>query len=293
MQSNQKIFCVDIGGTKTAMAFYDGQGNELFYDYFPTYPEQGAERLIERVYDRVKGELQGTVIGSLASPGPLDIPQGRIVSIATMGWKDVPIVQMFEEKTGIPFRLLNDCDAGALGVWQFVAQRTHGTLCYMSISTGIGGGIVLDGKLHTGGGNAANFGHIPVAKEGLSCGCGREDCLELYASGSGMERRYFERTGEPLSCAQIAQRAREGEEAACEIFQTATQKLILALGAIVACVDPDVIVLGGSVCKSGDLFLEALQKAYPSLSFLLAPQSGKQVLQGAWVAAKEFIKNQE
>lgn len=276
-----KIFCVDIGGTKTAFACFDEQGKELFYDLFETRPCEGAIRLIERVYERVKTELDGVAFGVIASPGPLNGQTGEIEYIATMGWKSVPIVKLFEEKFGFSFSLLNDCDAGGLGVWKYGGFAEYKNLCYMSISTGIGGGGIVNGTLLSGKGNGANFGHIPVLGEGLQCGCGGVDCLELYASGSGMENRYFAKTGEKLVCAEIADRARNGEKTALEIFQTASEKLVFALKTIVATLDPEIVVLGGSVCKSADLFLPTVQKALPTLRIEYAPTHGKQVLYGA------------
>lgn len=276
-----KIFCVDIGGTKTAFACFDEQGNELFYDLFETRPSEGAERLVERVYERVKTVVNGVSFGVIASPGPLNGQTGEIEYIATMGWKNVPIVKLFEEKFGFAFSLLNDCDAGGLGVWKYGGFAEYQNLCYMSISTGIGGGGIVNGSLLTGKGNGANFGHIPVLGEGLQCGCGEVDCLELYASGSGMEKRYLAKTGKKLVCAEIAECARNGEKNALEIFQTASEKLIFALKIIVATLDPEIVVLGGSVCKSADLFLPTLQKALPALRIEYAPTHGKQVLYGA------------
>ena len=156
-------------------------------------------------------------------------------------------------------------------------------MCYMSISTGIGGGALVNGKLLTGKGNAANFGHIPVCGEGLQCGCGGVDCLELYASGLGMENRYRVKMGEKLSCREIAIRARAGEKTALEIFDTASEKLVIALRAIVATFDPEIVVLGGSVCKARDLFLSKLQNALPDLKIGYAREDGKQVILGACV----------
>lgn len=282
MQNNiEKIFCVDIGGTKTAFAVFDEKGNELFYDLFATNPELGAENLVERVYDRVKAVVGDVLRGVIASPGPLSGKTGMIEYIATMGWKNVPIVKLFEEKFGFKFSLLNDCDAGGLGVWKYCGFSNYENLCYISVSTGIGGGAVVGGKLLTGRGNAANFGHIPVGGEGLICGCGGVDCLELYASGSGMENRYAVKTGERIPCAEIACRAQAGNKIALKIFQTASEKLTFALQSIVAVLDPEIVVFGGSVCKSKDLFLPAVQKSLPNLKIEYAPENGKQVLYGA------------
>lgn len=290
MQNNRKqiTLAVDIGGTKTAIAGFDGQANELFYACIPTQPESGAGMLCERVYGLFcanKGDYVA-VRGVIAAPGPMDADKGMLVDLVTMGWKNVPIVQLFEKKFGICFTLLNDCDAGALGVYAASEFCSAKMLAYFSISTGIGGGIVSCGRLITGNGNAANFGHIPVGGEGLECGCGRRDCLELYASGSGIERRYLHKTQSRISCAQIAERARAGDKIAAALFREAGEKLSYALDCVCAVLDCDVVVFGGSVLKSAGLFMPyALTKAR-TCKFGFAPEHGKQVLYGAY----RFIK---
>ena len=281
MQNKQDvIFCVDIGGTKTAFACFDKQGDELFYDSFPTNPKEGATKLVERVFERAKPYVSGVKTGVIASPGPLDVKAGKIVHVTTMGWTNVPIVRLFEEKFGFSFRLLNDCDAGGLGVWKFGGYSSADTLCYVSVSTGIGGGIVANGRLLTGRGNAAEFGHIPVPGEGIQCGCGGVDCLESYASGSGLEARYEKKTGKALSCLEIERLARAGDLLALRLFQEAGEKLAFALSAVKSVLDPDVVVLGGSVCKAKDLFMPVVAKKLPALRIEYA-ESGKQVLLGA------------
>lgn len=273
---SNKYFCVDIGGTKTAFACFDENGAELFYKSIPTLPEQGAENLILRICNETEGMLDGVESGVIASAGPLDIKNGKIEYVATMGWKNVPVVKLFKDRFGVDFLLLNDCDAGALGVWRFAFPQ-YKNLCYISISTGIGGGAIVNGTLMTGRGNAANFGHIPVSGEGYTCPCGNTDCLELYASGSGMERRYRLITGEKKSCAEIADMARSGDKIAQDIFTVAGEKLRYALKVIVATIDPEIVVLGGSVCKSADLL--GLNMNEPKTEY--APSHGKQVLYGA------------
>jgi len=281
LNNNEKIFCVDIGGTKTALAVYDEKGTEYFYTSFPTNPDQGPENLIERIANAISGQLDGISRGVIASPGPLNVKTGEIVFIATMGWKNVPIVKMFTEKFNMSFKLIGDCDAGGLGVWKYCGFKDYENLAYMSISTGIGGGIIANSKLYIGNGNAAFFGHIPVYGEGLKCGCGKTDCLELYASGSGMEKRYLDKTGKILSCKDISTLARSGDKVAMDIFEDAGDKLAFALSSLVANLDPEIVVLGGSVCKDKDLFLPKIEKALPNLKIGFAPDTGKQVLYGA------------
>lgn len=273
--------CVDIGGTKTAFALFDENDREIFYRAFATRPGEGAENLAERVFDALSVLKANYRIekGIIAAPGPLDAEMGILISPVMLGWKNTAITKIFEERFGFPFVLLNDCDAGALGVWKYGGYEKANTLCYISISTGIGGGTIVNGSLLAGAGNASDFGHIPVAGENIKCGCGNTDCLELYASGSGIEARYAEKTGKKISCAVIEERAHAGELEACEIFSKASSYLEYALHILKAVFDPEIVVFGGSVCKAGDLLFVKANSAGIPMAF--AGLDGKQVLYGA------------
>ena len=275
--------CVDIGGTKTAVALFGADGAELGYERFPTCPAAGAEDLVARVYEAVCGMLSNRQIrqGVIAAPGPLDSRRGILLDLVTLGWKNVKIIQLFEDRFQVPFSLLNDCDAGALGVWRYGGFTKVNTLCYISVSTGVGGGIVVDGKLLEGKGNSADFGHLPVPGKGLRCRCGWTDCLELYASGSGIEARYRERTGESVGCEEIAKRAQRGEAAAAAIFAQAADKIAYAVDVLQTILDPEIIVFGGSVCKAGKQLFQKLDEQ--KKPYVCAREDGKQVLYGAFV----------
>ncbi len=282
----EAYFCVDLGGTKTAWAVYDKSGTELAYGKFPTEPAKGAADLVRRVHENASPVLEKyRILGAcLASPGPLDLKNGKIVRIVTMGWENIEIVRLFSNQFKLPFLLLNDCDAGALGVAHLPEFRSYRTVCYMSLSTGIGGGIVIDGNLFNGQGNGGNFGHMPVPGEGLPCGCGKVDCLELYASGSGLERRYRLFTGTKLSCAEIEALAKQGDQVAHRLYRDAAAALLFAADSLKAVIDPDILVLGGSVCRSGDILLDLITMHHKTG---FAPEDGKQVLAGAFVYAQQ------
>lgn len=276
-------FCVDVGGTKTALAFYGADGEELFYRKFATEPERGAHDLVKRIY-RAACEfprLSEAEYGVVASPGPLDIKSGTLINVVTMRWKNVPLTEILKETFSFPFYLLNDCDAGAYGVWRYGGYSNRKSLAYISVSTGIGGGLVVEGKPYMGRGNAANFGHVRVSGTNRTCGCGKTDCLELYASGSGIERLYRERTGKTLSCAQIEHVANAGDAAAKELFHTAGCKLAEAVKSVIAVADPEIFVFGGSVCRAGELLFSSFRESCPEAEIGFAEESGKQVLRGA------------
>lgn len=278
--------CVDIGGTKTAVAIFGENREERFYGAFPTRPAEGAAALTERVYEFVADKLRGYDVseGVIAAPGPLDCEEGILINLVTLGWKNIPIIKLFVEKFHIAFTLINDCDAGVLGVAEEFGFTERGTVCYISISTGIGGGTVVHGKVLNGAGNASDFGHIPVAGEGLVCGCGQIDCLELYSSGSGIENRYKMKSGRAYPCADIARMAREGDVWAKQIFSDAAEYIAYAVRVISAMIDPDLIVFGGSVCQSGDLLFTKINNN--GIKTVCTSAEGKQVLYGAFVLLK-------
>ena len=177
--------CIDLGGTKTAVSLYNEAYREIYHFKIETKPELGIDSLIERLKELLSTALIGKTIikGSIASPGPLDIPNGKIVFIPTMGWKDIPIVELFNKAFNTSFSLLNDCTSGALGAWTIVNRPNN--MLYISLSTGVGGGLILNSKLYEGKGNAAEIGHIKVSNDNKKCNCGKTGCLALSAMSFG------------------------------------------------------------------------------------------------------------
>ncbi len=257
------------------MGIYDDFSQELLYSVFATEPSKGVEDWLCRVAATV-GEIDCSA-GCIASPGPLDVSAGCIVNVATMGWKNVPIVDLLQKKFNCKFYLINDCNAGALGVLRRQCSDKSANIAYLSVSTGIGGGIIVDGKLYVGNGNAAEFGHVHIDGDGIPCGCGRTDCLELYASGSGIERLYFRQTKTSLSCREIAARAENGDAVATRLLSDAGQKLNAFVKNLNTVMDFDAVYVGGSVANC-QLVFEEMKK---SVNIFRVLPDGKQVIYGA------------
>ena len=276
----EALLCIDVGGTKTAVGCFSRGGEELFSCTFPTRPEAGCADLAARVHSRVEGLGFSFVSACIASPGPLDVPAGRIVHIATMGWRDVPICGIFAKEFGIPFRLINDCTAGALGEWRFGQKKSVSDMFYISVSTGVGGGLIANGRLCLGRGNSGEIGHLRVRGEGLVCACGQTDCLELYASGTGIEAGYRRRAGRALACPEIAKLARGGDPDAKAAFSRCAEALAEGVGAVVKIADPERIVFGGGVIAAADLFFPEIVRQFPETDIVLSRLDGRQVLFG-------------
>ena len=280
---------IDIGGTKTAVAVYKEDGNEIFYTKFSTEAEKGFRFLLNEIKRITKNFLadKELVAGCIACPGPLDVPNGKIVFIATMGWKNIPIVKEFEKAFGVKFYLLNDCTSGAYGC--YIENNCPKNILYVSISTGIGGGLILNNQLYEGNGQAAEVGHMRVNGIGRKCPCGRTDCLELYASGSGISQLYYERTNERLTTPQIAQAAMHGNIIAIELFNQAGNYLLDVLQQIETLLDVDLIVFGGGLIQSQSLFLPKVIKELKT-KCVLANNDGKQVIKGAYYYLMKRLK---
>lgn len=286
----KKYLVIDIGGTKTAVALYTEDYNEIFYGTILTNPKDGCEKLARRLYNMVSHLFDSHKIhsGAIACPGPLDLKNGIVNNTTTLKWENINIIKLFSEKFGIDFKLINDCNAGALGE---NINLKKSNLVYLSISTGIGGGIIIDGNLYQGKGNAAEFGHIRVENNGLKCGCGGKDCLELYASGIAIEQQYYLKTNKMLTGAVIADLAKVGDEDAAEIFNSSAAYILKAIKIINKILDPEVYVIGGGIAEAevfrkNKIFEKSLKNR--GIDIMFSNLHGKQVLMGLVYYIKKF-----
>jgi len=211
----------------------------------------------------------------IASPGWVD-SRGGVVPEAPqlIGWKNVPLVRIMSKRLGVPVILENDANAAALGEHVFGAGRGARHLLYVTVSTGIGGGLIIDGKLYGGArGSAGEIGHTIVDPAGPRCPCGNNGCLEIMASGTAIARKAEEAAAQGrstrlarinyregrLSSKLVAEAAEAGDEASREIYAEAGHILGISLGNAVNLLSPEVIVIGGGVAKSAPLFLPQVE----------------------------------
>lgn len=268
---------IDIGGTKTAIGLYKHDFSLIQSVSFKTDPEKGAESLVKRIGDTVrelaaKNGFKGNAdFVGVACPGPLDLKTGRIIYIPTMGFKDVPIKDMLSDELSSPVYLENDANCAALAEAKAGAGKGFQNVVYLTVSTGVGGGIVINGKLYDGGaGNAGEIGHLCVERDGIECACGKKGCLEKYASGTAIAEIATEKLQCAVDAKTVFARARGGDSVCCGVVKQAADCLGFALGAVWQIADPDIVVLGGSVIKDFDvlkpLLWASLQKYVQSVS---------------------------
>lgn len=260
----QLVFgAVDIGGTKLAVGLVSADGCLLSFAEVPTEPGLGPENafrrissLLEERLGQTRGKLQAIGIGCT---GPVDPRSGTIGDVALLeGWCDFPLVTRFEQHFAVPACLENDCDAAALGEAAFGVGRNCSRFLYVSISTGIGAGLILDGQIYRGAaGVHPELGHHSIDPSGPPCYCGSVGCWESLASGTAIASWYqSQSTTTHCSCAQIFRCAAEHETLALRAVDRFTHYLGVGLGNLITLFAPDCIALGGGVMASAHHFLD-------------------------------------
>ncbi|MEU6083024.1 ROK family protein, partial [Streptomyces sp. NPDC047108] len=234
---NDLVAALDIGGTKIAGALVDGEGRLLVRAQRPTPAREDGETVMGAV-EAVLGELAGdarwggvTAVG-IGSAGPVDASAGTVRPVNVPGWRDYPLVGRVRAATGdLPVTLVGDGVAmTAAEHWQGAARGRANALC-MVVSTGVGGGLILDNRLHPGPtGNAGHIGHISVDLDGDPCPCGARGCVERIASGPNIARRALDGGWRPgpdgdATAAAVASGARAGDQVALASFRRAGQAL--------------------------------------------------------------------
>ena len=266
---------VDIGGTQIRVAVYPkGEHRPAKQKRIPTQGknETPLERLINVIAEVWPVNDCVCAIG-IAAPGPLKPQLGIIYSAPNIpGWEKLPLAQILSERFRVPVRLGNDANLAALGEWRYGAGQGHHHLMYLTISTGIGGGVICDDRLLLGyHGLAAELGHVTVLPDGPVCGCGHRGHLEAVASGTAITRYVHDQLaqGVPSSLSEyanptgrdISMAADQGDPLAKSALTRAGTFIGYALADYLHIFNPSIIILGGGVSQSGPLLIEPLRAA--------------------------------
>ncbi|MFW6007125.1 MAG: ROK family protein [Halanaerobiales bacterium] len=272
---------VDLGGTKILTAIADGEGKIIARKKLSTEAEKGQEVIIKNIEETINSVLQKSGIKKsnvkkigIGSPGPLSTAKGVIYETANLPWKNVPIVDIMEEKTGIPVQLENDANAAGLGEKWFGAGKGVDDLIYITVSTGVGGGIIIDKKALQGyDGAAGEIGHMTIQPAGPQCGCGNYGCLESFASGTAIAREgrkalkedkshvlkeLSDNNPDKIDAYLVAQGAFKGDEVCKEIYNKAGYYLGIGIANLINIFNPEMIVMGGGVWKDEELLKDAM-----------------------------------
>lgn len=273
---------VDLGGTKIATGGADETGKILVRDVRPTEADRGTDVTIANIKASIRQvqqglgpdcEIRGIGVGS---PGPLSAKEGIVYSSPNLGFDHVPIRQILQDEFGVRVELGNDANVAGLAEWRFGSGKQCRNMIYVTVSTGIGGGIIVESELLVGSLDfAGEIGHMTVVENGPLCGCGRRGCLEALASGTAIAKRAREvaRLGVPtamldlvdgdidrIDSVVVARADAAGDQLAAQILDEAIRYLSIGLGNLVTVFNPDKIVIGGGVSNIGDRLFRPLRQ---------------------------------
>ena len=274
---------VDIGGTNIKITLADFEGKNIYSNTTPTRAEMGVEAGVANIKQAIKDLMQETnesaktieAIG-FGLPGQIDYKAGMVKNLPNIpGWINIPLGKLIEDEFQIPTKLDNDVRCAALGELNFGAGKGCENLICITIGTGIGSGIVLNGKLVRGASNAAGeIGHIKMTLEkGPLCGCGDHGCFEAYASGpsivtmakefisGGKSAKYKEMATDGIITPYIvAQAALQGDAVSLQIFKQIGEIIGVGLSSVINLLNPEKIIIGGGVADAGEILLEPIRK---------------------------------
>lgn len=275
------VLGLDVGGTKLAAGVVRGNGAVLSRIEEPSRVEEGPRAMVARHVEMGRRAVEASGVGwasiaavGIACGGPLDPLAGVIQSpLSLPGWDDLPLTAMVAEALDLPAVVDNDATAGALAEWWFGAGRSRGvrSLVYLTISTGVGGGLILDGRVYRGAAaNAGELGHLTLDYRGRQCPCGRRGCVEAYCSGTNIAARAREalaggeasdlRVADRLTAEDVAKAALAGDRLAKRIWDETCAMLGSAVANILDAFNPELVVLGGGVTRAGAQLLDPVRE---------------------------------
>lgn len=282
---------VDLGGTNLRCAVLDDKHNVLARSDSDTRASEGYVAIIDRL---AKGVLEAVAAAGLkpadilgagvGCPGPVDAPSGIVATAPNLKWNNVPLVAMMEERTGIKTILENDANAAGWGEFWCGAGQGCRNMVLMTLGTGVGGAIIIDGKLVTGADwGAGEIGHVVIADGGRKCGCGGRGCLEAYASATSTVARFLEAldygwqsklSAMPrgsITCAEIFSAAQAGDNLASHIVAETGRYLGLMAANLANLLNPERCVFAGGMIKAGPVLFDAIKAelhnhAFPALA---------------------------
>jgi glucokinase len=264
----------DVGGTQIRVAAYAVETMKLVrQNKIPTQAkgQLPVDRLIQLISEVKEGYSVRAI--AVAAPGFLDPDLGVVYEAPNIpGWDNYPLQEILEEKFNIPVFLGNDANLAALAEWKFGAGIGHSNLLYMTISTGIGSGAIINNNLLLGcKGLASEFGHVTVLPEGPLCGCGKRGHIEAISSGTGILNYVNEQINQgaqsslsklnQITGKDISQAAKNGDQLALEAYNRAGHFLGIALANFLHMLNPSIVIFGGGVSTSGDLLFNPMRKS--------------------------------
>lgn len=291
------VLAIDLGGTKVITAIVSDKGEVLAKEYNLTLADEGPHRVISRMLSAIDRLLSVKDMGlsqlhsiSVAAAGAIDMQKGLVTSSPHLpGWYNIPLRDIIKGKYGVNTFLINDASAAALGEHRFGAGRGVKTLIYLTVSTGIGGGIIINDKLYCGpSGSAGEIGHMTIDVNGSKCSCGNIGCLETLASGTAVAQEAIRRVSlgeksslleivggkiENITAQKVGAAAQSGDPLALDVIAKAATYLGVGMVNLVNIFNPEMIIVGGGMAKMGDLLLAPARQVVRERAFQLSAQA--------------------
>lgn len=284
------VLGIDVGGMSVKFSIVDEAGHVLDQWRIPTNTADAGSHIPDEMVASIRGKIaafdEEIVAIGVGVPGP--VAGDTVKSANNLGWENMPLGRILSDATGLSTVLLNDANAAALGeAWMGGKGAITGNAVFVTLGTGVGGGIVVDGKVIGGNsGCGGEIGHIPVAAPTeRKCGCGKVNCLECYASATGILKNaneFAEAAGEERRFStgeEIFAEVEAGGETATKARDTTVEYLAQALAGIMCTVDPAEVIVGGGLSGAGDLLMQPLGERLER--YVFPPQHGKYVLRRA------------
>jgi len=285
MHDSSLVLGVDLGGSKILTAVVNIEGEMLSRDHSITPAAKGPEAVIQAMLESAERALSQAGIAAaeleaicIGAPGLSSPETGVLFTSPNLpGWKDVPLRDIIEDKMGVKTLLINDANAAALGELYFGAAKGARNFICITLGTGIGGGIVIDGEIYAGSlGTAGEIGHMTIDANGPKCNCGNTGCWEMLASGTALEREarrritdgaettilnYAEGDINKVNAEAVHKAAQNGDTLAKEIIAQTGYYVGVGLANLINIFNPELIVIGGGLSNIGDMLLEPAYKA--------------------------------
>jgi glucokinase len=261
-QPESPVLGLDIGGTKLAAGVVDENGVVHSFVVAPSRAEEGPEPTLARLFELGRRSVTESGLDwaaieavGIGCGGPLDAERGILIAPPHLpGWRNVRVNELAARAFQRPVTLENDATAAAAGEHRWGAGAGVSNMVYLTISTGVGGGVVIDGSLYRGSmGNGGELGHVTIDWHGRICrGCGRRGCLEAYVSGTSIAERAQEAGLSFATAEEVAAAARAGDTGATAIWDETVEALACGVTSIVNLFEPELVVIGGGVSRSGE-----------------------------------------
>jgi glucokinase len=268
-------FGIDLGGTTVKIAYFDQTGNMLDKWEIPTVTDNGGAQILPDIAASIRHYIDGhqlnetAILGlGIGVPGPVD-SKGVVNKCVNLGWGVFNIAEELTKLTGFPVKAGNDANVAALGeYWKGGGQGCE-NMVFATLGTGVGGGIVIEGRLlHGTHGSGAEIGHMVLNRnETAVCGCGKRGCVEQYCSATGIVRLAALHGMKDVSCKDIFDAGKAGDKVALEVLDEYYEYLGEFLGTLCSVIDPEIVVLGGGVSKAGDVLLKGVEPYFHKYVF--------------------------